>query len=67
MICIQSERKKKGCVCFEAGGLECFPAKLTFIEPDNQFPIKHVDIMAANRNSQFENHALPEDFEERLS
>ena len=60
------ERKKKGCVCYEAGEVECFPADMTFVEPDNQFGIAHVDIMAANRNGQFANHLLPGDFEARL-
>jgi hypothetical protein len=60
------ERKQKGCVCYKAGDLDCFPADLTFIEPDNQFPIAHVDIMAARRKGDFENHTLPADFEARL-
>jgi hypothetical protein len=60
------QRKRKGCVCYKAGELECFPAELTFVEPDNQFPISHVDIIAANRNGKFENHLLPDDFQERL-
>lgn len=60
------ERKRKGCVRYQGGDLDCFPAEITFVEPDNQFPIAHTDIMSAERKGKFENHALPQDFESRL-
>jgi hypothetical protein len=58
-------RRRQGCVCYPPGALECFP-RATFVEPDNQFPIKHMDIRRAYQAGQFELHCLPEDFEQQL-
>jgi hypothetical protein len=58
-------RRRQGCVHYPAGTLGCFPLS-TYIETDNQFPIKHDDIRRAHQNGQFEVHALPGDFEQRL-
>jgi hypothetical protein len=57
--------RRQGCVCYPPGALECFPLA-TFVEPDNQFPIKHTDISRADQAGQFEVHCLPNDFEQRL-
>lgn len=59
------QRRRQGCVHYPAGALECFPLA-TFIEIDNQFPIRHADIRRAHHDGLFEMHGLPEDFETKL-
>ena len=58
-------RRRMGVVCFEAGEVACFDLE-TYIEPDNQFPIKHYDILRAHQNGKLEIHKLPTDFPDRL-
>ena len=56
---------KKGCVCYEANSLPCFPLR-TAIQPDNQFPIPYVSIRAAHHKGILNPHKLPEGFEGAL-
>ena len=54
-----------GCVFFKAREISCFSLD-TAVQPDNQIPIAHRDIIAAHRDGSLEITLLPDSFEERL-
>lgn len=55
----------KGCVHYDAGSHDCFPAE-TVVQPDNQFPIAHADILKADKDGTLEIHAPIANFEREL-
>jgi hypothetical protein len=59
-------RLMDGCVCYEAGACVHFPLR-TIIEPDNQFAVRHSDLIDhASQGRLRVCGPLPSDFEDRL-
>lgn len=52
----------KGCVHYQAGVLDCFPLE-TIVQPDNQIPIPHADILRCSMNGTLEVHPPLPNFE----
>jgi len=55
-----------GAIHYPAGSTPCFPEE-TIVQPDNQVPIPHPDIIAQSGRGTFKHEAMmPADFQERL-
>jgi len=58
-------QRMAGCVHYAGGALKCFPVE-TVVQPDNQFPIAHTDILKAHTKGVLEVHPPPPNFEQAL-
>jgi hypothetical protein len=65
-IYLNNKEQMAGCVFYEAGKVKCFKND-TAIQPDNQIPISHDELKAAQVKGELEiMETLPADFEEKL-
>ena len=56
----------EGCVCYEVGACAHF-ARRTIVEPDNQFSVRHFDLVGYARDGALTVCGpMPLDFEDRL-
>jgi len=65
-IYLNNKDQMSGCVFYQSGKVKCFQND-TAIQPDNQIPISHDELKAAQAKAELEiMQTLPADFEEKL-